>query len=87
MKQVRSIARRFDLPEPFKISDFPWKGNVNYSTYLVKAGQPGSRHEYLLQNLNADVFADPGAVMDTMIACLQAQEKAISHVRELGTAV
>jgi hypothetical protein len=79
MKQVRSIARRFDLPEPFEISDFPWKGNVNYSTYLVTAGPPGSRFEYLLQNLNADVFAYPGAVMDTMTACLRAQEKAISE--------
>ncbi len=79
MKQVRSIARRFDFPEPFEISDFPWKGNVNYSTYLVAAGRPGNRREYLLQNLNTDVFADPDAVMDTMIACLRAQEKAISE--------
>lgn len=76
---VQRIAGFFALPGPMKISDYPGKGNINRSTYLVSAGQPGSRREYLLQMLNPNVFADPGAVLETMTACIQAQKKALSE--------
>lgn len=79
LKQAYRIAHRFDLPEPFEVSDFSGKGNVNCATYLVKAGQSGKGGEYLLQKLNMEVFADPDAVMDTTIACLKAQNKALSE--------
>ncbi|MBN2320776.1 MAG: hypothetical protein JXR49_16980, partial [Acidobacteria bacterium] len=79
LERAYAIARRFDLPEPIEISDFPGKGNVHYSTYLVAAGHSENRREYLLQKLNTDVFADPEAVMDTLIACLRVQGKAISE--------
>ncbi len=73
------ITGFFDLPEPRKISDYPGKGNVHRCTYLVEAGPPGNRGEYLLQMLNTDVFADPAAVMKTMIACIEAQKIAMSE--------
>ena len=79
LKYAHRIAGLFDLPEPMKISDYPGKGNVHRFTYLVEAGLPGNRSEHLLQMLNTDVFADPDAVMETMIACIQAQEEALSE--------
>jgi len=79
LNQVHRIAGFFDLPMPFEISDYAAKGNINRATYLVSAGQSGDRREYLLQMLNTDVFADPVAVMDTMVACITAQRKALSE--------
>lgn len=79
LEEAGRVAARFALPEPLRIADFPGKGNVNRSTYLVSAGDPGNCSEYLLQMLNTDVFADPDAVMDTMIACILAQNRALSE--------
>jgi N-acetylhexosamine 1-kinase len=76
---VRSIASSFDLTGPVEVSDFPQKGNINQQTYLVTAGPPGNRTEYILQMLNPGVFSQPRAVMASMIACIQAQKKALSE--------
>ncbi|NLT66421.1 MAG: phosphotransferase [Acidobacteria bacterium] len=73
------IASLFDVPEPLEVSVFSGRGNINRQTYLVKAGPPGSRNEYLLQLLNPDVFRDPEAVMRSMILCIKAQRKALSE--------
>lgn len=78
LAQAQRIASLFDLPEPVKAYDFPQKGNINRETYLVTAGHPPNRGEYLLQRLNSGVFTRPRAVMTGMIACIQAQREALS---------
>jgi hypothetical protein len=78
LEEAHRIACRFDLPGSFKVFDFPGKGNINRQTYLIAAEQPGDDREYLLQMLNTEVFTRPDAVMQTMISCIQAQQKALS---------
>jgi hypothetical protein len=78
-EKVRTIASLFNLPGSIEISDFAAKGNINRQTYLVKAGTQDNRLEYLLQLLNPAVFKQPRAVMDAMISCLEAQQKAIAE--------
>lgn len=78
-KQASYIASLFDLHGPVEVSDFPAKGNINQQTYLIKAGPPADRAEYLLQLLNPSVFKQPHAVMDAMISCILAQQKALSE--------
>ena len=75
MQDPHYIASLFDVPEPLEVSVFSGRGNINRQTYLVKAGPPGSRNEYLLQLLNPDVFRDPEAVMRSMILCIKAQRR------------
>jgi hypothetical protein len=79
LNSVHWIARRFDLSEPFKISDFPGKGNIHRQTFLISAGHLRNIHEYVLQMLNTEVFTRPDTVMDTMISCIRAQNKALSE--------
>ncbi len=79
LHQAHAIASRFDLPEPFEVSDYPEKGNINRKTYLVAAGSPRDRIEYILQQLNPVVFTQPQHVMEAMILCLEAQRKAVSE--------
>lgn len=71
------IASLFELPTPIEVSDFPNKGNINRQTFLVVAGSPHNSKEYVLQQLNPEVFAQPRTVMDSMIACIRAQEDAL----------
>jgi N-acetylhexosamine 1-kinase len=78
-ERVRDIASQFDLSGSIEVSDFPEKGNINQQTYLVQAGPPHDRAEYILQMLNPDVFTQPHVVMDSMISCIQAQQKAMSE--------
>jgi len=74
LEQAQRIAAGFDLPDPVRAFDFPAKGNINRKTYLITAGM----QEFLLQQLNPDIFMDPAAVMNGMIRCIQAQQKALS---------
>ena len=86
LNSVHRIACRFDLSEPFKVSDFPGKGNIHRQTFLIAAGHPGDIHEYLLQMLNTEVFTRPDTVMDTMVSCILAQNKALSEIVPQGDA-
>lgn len=79
LTQARHIASLFELQQPVEAFDFPSKGNINQQTYLIKAGPPAECTEYLLQLLNPNVFKQPRAVMRAMIACIQAQQSALSE--------
>ena len=72
------MASLFELPMPVRVRDFPEKGNINHQTYLITAGEAGSE-QYLLQQLNPEVFKQPRAVLKGMILCIRAQEKALSE--------
>jgi hypothetical protein len=78
IEQAHWIASLFDLPQPIEACDFPLKGNINKNTYSIVAGLPAIRGEYILQQLNPDVFTRPRAVMSAMILCLEEQRKAIA---------
>jgi N-acetylhexosamine 1-kinase len=78
IQQARHIASLFDLHDPFDISDFPEKGNINRQTYLIVTGPSVHPKEYILQQLNPGVFTQPRSVMDAMIQCIEAQRKAAS---------
>ena len=80
-EEARRVASLFDLHGSVEISDFAAKGNINQQTYLIRAGPPGSRAEYLLQQLNPAVFTQPRRVMASMVACLEAQQKALAAGR------
>lgn len=79
LEEVRRIASCFAISEPLEVNDFPGKGNINQNTYLITAGLPDNRIQYLLQQLNPDVFSMPHAVMSAMVSCIRAQEAALSH--------
>src|SRR5438132_14157005 len=66
------IAARFALPAPIEVHDFPEKGNINRHTFAVDAFGDG-RRQYLLQQINQQVFTRPRAVMAAMVACIEAQ--------------
>ncbi len=76
--RIADIVSRFEISRSVEISDFERKGNINHQTYLVIAGSPADRKEYILQNLNSDVFTQPHRVMEAMILCIEAQKKALS---------
>jgi N-acetylhexosamine 1-kinase len=78
-RAIHEIAALFDLNGPVKVFDFAEKGNINLESYLVAAGSSADRKEYILQLLNPDVFSQPRRVMDAMIACIKAQQKALSE--------
>jgi hypothetical protein len=78
IEQAHYIASLFDLPQPIEACDFPLKGNINKNTYSILAGPPEDRGEYILQQLNPDVFTQPHAVMNAMILCLEEQQKAVA---------
>jgi hypothetical protein len=67
------IAARFDLPGPVEAYDFPERGNINRHTYAIESWAGGERRQYLLQQINQQVFTRPRAVMAAMIACIEAQ--------------
>jgi N-acetylhexosamine 1-kinase len=79
LEQARTIAPLFSLRGRLGVCDFTDKGNINQQTYLVSAETPGGYTEYLLQQLNPGVFTRPHAVMGGMIACIQAQQKAMAE--------
>jgi len=73
LPEIEEIAGRFELPAPLEVSPFESRGNINFHTYLVKAGGT----DYLLQKVNTDVFTMPHRVMDAMLASLNAQRGAL----------
>ena len=78
LERARDIASLFDVPKPLIAYDFEGKGNINRQAFLIVAGLPGLRSEYLLQMLNPEVFAQPQMVMAAMDSCTRAQQKALS---------
>jgi hypothetical protein len=78
IEQAHHIASLFDLPQPIEARDFPLKGNINKNTFSIMAGPPADHGEYILQQLNPDVFTQPRAVMSAMILCLEEQQKAVA---------
>jgi hypothetical protein len=79
IEQAHQIASLFDLPRPIEVYDFPLKGNINKNAYSIVIGSPADRREYILQQLNPDVFTQPRAVMSAMILCLEEQQKAVAE--------
>jgi hypothetical protein len=79
LEKALRVARRFDLPHTIETSDFPDKGNIHGQTYLVTAGSTGNLTQFLLQRINTQVFVHPDRTMRTMIACIEAQRKALSE--------
>ena len=79
LDKARHIASCFDISEPLEVDDFPGKGNINQNTYLITAGMPENPTQYLLQQLNPDVFSLPHTVMSAMVSCIQAQEEALAR--------
>ena len=71
------VASRFDIPTPIETFDFPEKGNINQYTFVVLAGRPDAQQEFLLQKINRSVFTRPRAVMQAMMACIQAQREGL----------
>ena len=79
LERARDIASRFEIPESLEVSDFAGKGNINQQTYLITAGLAKRRKQFLLQLINPAVFTQPHAVMNGMISCIRAQQKALSE--------
>ena len=67
----------FDLPGPLEAFNFERKGNINQKTYLIKARPRGNCTEYILQLLNPVIFTHPRVVMNAMVSCIQAQQRAL----------
>ncbi len=79
LKQACDVAALFDICGPLEVDDFEEKGNINQQTYLISAGTPDHRTEYLLQKINPAVFKRPRLVMQSMISCIEAQRNALSQ--------
>jgi hypothetical protein len=79
LEQATAIASLFDLPAPVKASEFSGRGNINQQTFLIHSGLNENRSECLLQLLNPQVFTAPVAVMETMAACIEAQQESLSR--------
>ncbi len=75
------MAARFDLPGPVEAHDFPGKGNINRLTFAIESFGGGLRREYLLQQINQQVFTRPRSVMAAMIACIETQRRNLARGR------
>ncbi len=73
------IVSRFNLPRPMEAHEFREKGNINQQTFLIQAGSGTLQHEFLLQKINQQVFTRPRQVMQSMIACLDAQRRSLEQ--------
>jgi hypothetical protein len=73
--QASRLASRFAVPAPLEAHDFAEKGNINLHTFVVEAFGGGGRREFILQQINQQVFTRPRAVMNAMIACIEAQQR------------
>ena len=80
--QAARVASEFQLTSPIEISDFPDKGNIHHQTYLIRGGGDDGQ-EFLLQQINSEVFRHPERVMASMLACIRAQER---KLRSIGPA-
>ncbi len=72
---ARKIASRFDLRTAVETYPFPGRGNIHRHTYLLRDRSPNLHGEYLLQQINQQVFPRPAVVMAAMVGCIQAQER------------
>ena len=78
------IASRFDIAAPIEAYDFAQKGNINRHTFQVESGT-SDKSEYLLQQINQQVFVRPRNVMSAMTAVIDAQRENLGSVpRELS---
>jgi hypothetical protein len=77
LEGVQLIASMFDLHHPIQVADFPEKGNINRQTFLITEETTAEPAEYILQELNPEVFKQPRTVMDSMISCIGVQQKAL----------
>ena len=73
------IASRFDIVAPVEAYDFAQKGNINRHTFLVESGTSDKR-EYLLQQINQQVFVRPRNVMSAMTSVIDAQRENMGKV-------
>lgn len=80
---AHAVARQFAVPSNFRLIPFEGRGNINLDTYLVEC----TEGNYLLQRINTDVFGMPDRVMAAMIACLEAQAKAVAEGQGEGWVV
>ena len=69
------IASKFRLASPIEALDFPERGNINRHTYLILSGKGKASSEFLLQEINQNVFRRPRNVMAAMLACIEAQRR------------
>jgi len=76
--QAARLASRFDLPAPLEAHDFAEKGNINLHTFVVESFGGGKR-EFILQQINQQVFTRPRSVMQAMIACIEAQQRNLAQ--------
>ncbi len=73
------IVSKFALESPVEVYDFPDKGNINQHTYLISSGTGANSREFLLQQINQQVFRRPRNVMAAMIACIEAQRESLAR--------
>jgi len=73
------IASRFDIVSPVEAYDFAQKGNINRHTFQVESGTSDKR-EYLLQQINQQVFVRPRNVMSAMTSVIDAQRENLGKV-------
>jgi hypothetical protein len=76
---AQRLASRFALPGPHEAHDFAEKGNINRHTFVIEAFTPDGPRQYLLQQINQQVFTQPRAVMEAMLACIAAQRANIAR--------
>jgi hypothetical protein len=77
--EIRRIAALFCIPKLIEVADFPEKGNINRQAYLINSNLAGKLVQYILQQLNLEVLIRPQQLMKSMIACIQAQHRALSQ--------
>lgn len=73
------VASCFAIENPVEAFDFPDKGNINQHTYLLTGGSSQTK-EFLLQQINQEVFTRPASVMKAMISCIEAQRQGLSSL-------
>ncbi len=75
--QARRIASRFALEPPIEAHDFAEKGNIHLRSFVIVSGRVRPR-QHILQQINTEVFTRPRAVMQAMIACIEAQRRSVA---------
>jgi len=72
--QASRLASRFALRPPLETIDFAEKGNINLHTFVVESFAGDGGGQFILQQINQQVFTRPQSVMSAMIACIEAQQ-------------
>jgi hypothetical protein len=73
------LASRFELAAPVEAYDFAEKGNINQHTFVIESLGGGGRRQYILQQINQQVFTRPRSVMSAMLACIAAQRANVAR--------